>query len=166
MNYIVSNMPSSSNAALAAKRAERLDYVASHLISRAALLVRLLVKQVPIGAVSRTEGEVLGILSDGPRRITELAELEGLAQPTMTVLVRRLEERGWVAREGLAEDGRVVIVRITEDGEAAFEGFRCQFRAALRADLEGLSDRELADLEAATDALGSFAELLQSDGPG
>jgi DNA-binding MarR family transcriptional regulator len=142
-------------------RGDCLDYVATHLVSRAALLVRLLVKQVPLGDISRTEGEVLGILSEGPRRITELAELEGLAQPTMTLLVKRLEARGWVAREGLPEDGRVVIVSITTSGEAVFEGFRCQFRAALRADLEALSDEQLVELLAATETLGALVEALQ-----
>jgi DNA-binding MarR family transcriptional regulator len=142
-------------------RADRLDYVASHLVSRAAVLVRLLVKQVPLGDISRTEGEVLGLLSGGPRRITELAELEGLAQPTMTLLVKRLEGRGWVAREGLPADGRVVMVSITDAGEAVFEGFRAQFREALRSDLEDLSDEQLAALLAATETLGSLVEMLQ-----
>jgi DNA-binding MarR family transcriptional regulator len=151
----------SADSAQRAGRADCLDYVATHLVSRAALLVRLLVKQMPIGDISRTEAEVLGILSGGPRRITELAELEGLAQPTMTLLVKRLQGRGWVAREGLPEDGRVVMVSITEAGEAVFEGFRCQFRAALRTDLEGLSDEQLVELLAATDTLGSLVEMLQ-----
>jgi DNA-binding MarR family transcriptional regulator len=145
-------------------RGDCLDYVATHLVSRAALLVRLLVKQVPLGDISRTEGEVLGILSEGPRRITELAELEGLAQPTMTLLVKRLESRGWVAREGLPEDGRVVIVSITEAGEAVFEGFRRRFIAALRTDLEALSDEQLVELLAATDTLGTLVETLQGAG--
>jgi DNA-binding MarR family transcriptional regulator len=123
--------------------------------------VRLLVKQVPLGDVSRTEGEVLGILHDGPRRVTELAELAGLAQPTTTLLIRRLEGRGWVLREGLPEDGRVVIVSVTAAGRAAFESFRCQFRAALRADLEGLSDEQLSELLAATETLGSLVERLR-----
>jgi DNA-binding MarR family transcriptional regulator len=164
-NYIVVNV-TTVEMATETRRDERLDHVASNLVSRAALLVRLLVKQVPTGDVSRTEGEVLGILSGGPRRITELAELEGLAQPTMTLLVKRLEGRGWVARKGLPEDGRVVMVSITEAGESVFDGFRCRFRQALRVDLEGLSDEQLAELLAATDALGSFVEMLQNDGAG
>src|SRR5207237_8013923 len=111
-NYIVCNMKSPSSAQ-ETPRSDCLDHVATHLISRAALLVRLLVKQVPNRDISRTEGEVLGILSAGPRRIAELAELEGRAQPTMTLLVKRLESRGWVARNGLPEDGRGAMVSIT-----------------------------------------------------
>jgi DNA-binding MarR family transcriptional regulator len=157
-SYIVSNvMPTESVA-----RADRLDHVATHLVSRAALLVRLLVKQVPLGDVSRTEGEVLGILEEGRRRITELAELAGLAQPTVTLLVRRLEERGWVLREGLPDDGRVVMVRLTEAGKEMFERFRGRFTMALRADLEGLPDEQLAELLAATETLGSLVQTLRT----
>src|SRR3979411_2799568 len=119
-------------------RAERVDYIAEHLLSRAALLVRLLVKQVRSGEISRTEMEVLSILREGPRRITELTELEGTAQPTMTLLVKRLEEKGWVKREGLPDDGRVVMVTLTEAGGAAQQRFRAQFLAAMRTDLQEL----------------------------
>jgi DNA-binding MarR family transcriptional regulator len=144
-----------------AERSARIEFIAGNLLSRAALLVRLLVKQVPTGDVSRTEVEVLAVLGEGPRRITELAELEGLAQPTMTVLVGRLQTRGWVSRAGLPDDGRVVLVTITERGRKAVEAFRAEFLVALRSDLEGLSARELAALSRATQALGSFVEELQ-----
>src|ERR1700683_1837939 len=90
-NYIVCNMIKTSRS-LQAERVERVDYVAEHLLSRAAVLVRLLVKQVRSREISRTEMEVLSILTDGPRKITELTELEGIAQPTMTLLVKRLQE--------------------------------------------------------------------------
>jgi DNA-binding MarR family transcriptional regulator len=143
------------------ERSERIDYVAANLLSRAALLVRLLVKQVPTGEVSRTELEVLAVLTEGPRRITELAALEGLAQPTTTVLVKRLEARGWVSREGHADDGRVVLVAITDDGRAAVDAFRGEFLTALKSDLDVLSNRELAALTRATETLDAFVETLQ-----
>lgn len=142
-------------------RAEQLDHVAGHLLSRAALLVRLLVKQVRSREISRTEGEVLGILSDGPRRVTELAELEGVAQPTMTLLVNRLEGRGWVTRAGTHEDGRVVMVTLTDAGTAAHQAFRLEFLTAMHSDLEELSDEQLEALCCATDALSEFVEVLQ-----
>jgi DNA-binding MarR family transcriptional regulator len=84
----------------------------------------------------------------------------------MTLLVKRLEERGWVAREGLPADGRVVIVRITKAGVRVCEEFRAQFAAALRSDLEGLSDGQLAELLAATETLGALVESLQRAGGG
>jgi DNA-binding MarR family transcriptional regulator len=144
-----------------AQRDEQLAYVAEHLLTRSAILVRLLVKQVRSREISRTEMQVLGILSEGPRRITELAELEGVAQPTMTLLVKRLEDNGWTQREGLPDDGRVVMISLTEAGSAAQRKFRAQFLAAMRADLQELSDEQLHALAAATQTLDSFVEDLQ-----
>ena len=46
--------------------------------------------------VSRTEVGVLRNLREGPRRITELAAEERVTQPAITLLVNRLEERGWI----------------------------------------------------------------------
>src|SRR5271163_2449766 len=131
------------------EREEQLDYIAEHLVRRAAVLVRLLVRQVRSSEISRTEMEVLSILREGPRRITELTDLEGIAQPTMTLLVKRLQEKGWVKRDGLPDDGRVVIVSLTEAGGAAQERFRAQFLQAMRSDLQELSDQELGALSAA-----------------
>jgi DNA-binding MarR family transcriptional regulator len=143
------------------KRAGQVDYIAEHLLSRAAVLVRLLVKQVRSREISRTEMEVLSILTEGPRTITELTELEGIAQPTMTLLVKRLQEKGWVRRAGLPEDGRVVVVSLTGAGRTAQQKFRAQFLAALRADLRELSDQQLEELSAATETLDSFVDDLQ-----
>jgi DNA-binding MarR family transcriptional regulator len=143
------------------EREEQLDYVAEHLAPRAALLVRLLVRQVRSREISRTEMEVLSILREGPRRITELTDLKGIAQPTMTLLVRRLQEKDWVKRDGLPEDGRVVLVSLTEAGAAAQQRFRAQFLQAMRTDLQELSDQELQALSAATETLSSFVDDLQ-----
>src|SRR3984893_14802296 len=137
---------SQMSVAAPTERAAQVDYVAEHLPSRAALLVRLLVKQVRSSEISRTEMEVLSILREGQRRITELTELEGVAQPTMTLLVKRLEEKGWVRRDGLPEDGRVAMISLTEAGRTAQQKFRARFLAAMRADLQGLSDQQLQAL--------------------
>jgi DNA-binding MarR family transcriptional regulator len=159
-NYIVCNMAETSMSSQT-ERTKQVDYVAEHLLSRAAVLVRLLVKQVRGREISRTEMEVLSILREGPRRITELTELAGIAQPTMTLLVKRLQEKGWVRRGGLPEDGRVVMISLTRAGSTAQEKFRAQFLAALRADLQELSDQQLAELSAATETLSSFVDDLQ-----
>src|ERR1700754_4185284 len=129
-------------------RAERIDYVSSRLLPGVALLTRLLVRQLG-GTWSRTEVSLLNTLSYGPRRITELAEFERLAQPTMTQLVKRLERDGLVMRERHADDGRVVLVELTEQGVAAVEDFRAQASAALGACLVELPDDEIESLAGA-----------------
>ena len=159
-SYIVANM-SMTSAGTQTEREKRIDDIAEVLPSRAALLVRLLVKQVRSREISRTEMEVLSTLREGPRRITELTELQGIAQPTMTLLVTRMQEKGWVEREGVPGDRRVCMVRLTEAGTAAQQRFRGQFLAAMRTDLQELSDRELQALSAATETLSWFVDDLQ-----
>src|SRR2546423_13037005 len=131
-----------------ATRAGQIDHVAGQLLPHAALLTRLLVKQVR-DDISRPEAGVLNTVRGGPRRITELADLEGLAQPTMTLLVQRLEQNGWVERERHAGDGRVVLVSVTEAGLAKLDDFRAQVADALRAHMDAMADEQIAALETA-----------------
>jgi DNA-binding MarR family transcriptional regulator len=141
-------------------RSQRIDYVSSHLLPRAALVCRQLVSQLG-GELSRTEVGLLNTLSDGPRRITELAELERLAQPTMTLLVKRLEREGLVNRERTAGDRRVVLVSLTAAGTVALEDFRAQASAALGAHLAEMPDDEVEALAAATQTLADLVAHLQ-----
>jgi DNA-binding MarR family transcriptional regulator len=141
-------------------RAAQIDYVASELMPGAALLTRLLLRQVD-AELSRTELGVLRTLSDGPRRITELAELEGLAQPTMTILIKQLDQEGLVQRERRSEDGRVVLVDLTESGRAALDAYRQRVTEALGAYLAEISDEQVDQLAAATETLAQLVTLLQ-----
>src|SRR3954454_23024362 len=109
-----------SSATGQAQRSEQMAQVSSQLLPRAALVTRLLVCRLGC-ELSRTEIGLLNTLSDGPRRITELAALERLAQPTTTQLVKRLERDDLVVRERQADDGRVVLVRLTDAGTAALQ---------------------------------------------
>jgi DNA-binding MarR family transcriptional regulator len=52
----------------------------------------------------------------GPRRITDLAGSEGVAQPSMTALVSALERSGLVERRADPNDRRVVLVALSSDG--------------------------------------------------
>jgi DNA-binding MarR family transcriptional regulator len=114
---------------------------------------------------SYTEARLLSSVSDGPRRITDLAELEGLAQPTTTLLVKRLEEQGLVRRERQTHDQRVVLVWLTEAGEAALRDLRALASASLRRHLDAMPDQQLEELTVATDALAELITRLQSDPP-
>jgi DNA-binding MarR family transcriptional regulator len=142
------------------ERSDRVDYVSRELLPQAALLTRLLVRQ--LGAeLSRSEAGLLNTLRSGPRRITDLAELEGLAQPTMTLLVQRLEQHGLVTRERHADDGRVVLVNLTEAGSVALEDYRAQASAALSSYLAEMPDEQIEALTAATQTLAELVILLQ-----
>ena|SRR6185312_6032591 len=144
------------------QRAEAIDLVASTLLARASRLIRLLMRT---GAheLSRTEAGVLSTLVDGPRRISELAATEALAQPTVTQLVDKLETRGLVTRGSAAEDRRVVMVAISDLGREQLEEVRAVIRASMREALADLPDVELTELAHASETLGALIEKLQPD---
>jgi DNA-binding MarR family transcriptional regulator len=122
--------------------------------------VRLLVRELG-GDLTRTEVGLLSALSGGPRRITELAELEGLAQPTMTSLVKQLEQRGLVRRDRQVDDGRVVLVHLTDGGAAALQDVRARARELLGVYLVEIPDEKVEALAGATEALGELVAFLQ-----
>jgi DNA-binding MarR family transcriptional regulator len=146
-------------ASPAPDRAAAIDLVAGTLLGRAARLTRLVMRS---GAhkLSRTEVGVLSTLSAGPRRITELAQTEALAQPTVTQLVDKLENRGLVSRARSGEDARVVIVEVTPAGTEVFEEVRAEIRANMREALSDLPDDELTELAHASETLGGLIETL------
>lgn len=141
-------------------RSQQAEYVSRELLPRSASLVRLLAKQLH-GPLSRSEASLLNTVSGAPRRITELADLEGLAQPTTTLLVKRLEQHGLVTRERQADDGRVVLVKTTDAGIAALEDYRAQASAALGAYLTDMPDQQIRELAAATRTLAQLVTVLQ-----
>src|SRR4051795_2228188 len=54
---------------------------------------------------------------EGPLRITDLAAAELVAQPTMTGIVRRLEQDGLVQRTPDPLDARAARIALTEAGQ-------------------------------------------------
>ncbi|MGK5550284.1 MarR family winged helix-turn-helix transcriptional regulator [Actinomadura kijaniata] len=99
----------------------------------------------------------------GPRRITDLAVIEGVTQPAMTALVRVMEESGLVERRGDASDKRVTLVHLTEAG-AAYVRTRHQAGVDAFARLiDELTDDEVEALMAALPALEHLAELESRD---
>jgi DNA-binding MarR family transcriptional regulator len=141
-------------------RSKQIDYVSSELLPRTALLTRLLVRQLG-EELSRTEVGLLKTLGDGSRRITELADLEGLAQPTTTILIQQLEEKGLVTRTRQSGDGRVVLVDLTKSGKIALADYRRKLRAVLGGYLAEISDEQVEALATATETLAQLVDLLQ-----
>jgi len=141
-------------------RTQAIDHVAKTLLPRASLLTRLLLRSGS-RSLSRTEAGLLATLLDAPRRISELAESEALAQPTVTQVVDQLEQRGLVVRERSTGDRRVVVVSLSTAGRRELERLRDDYRGLLRGTVAGLPDEELKRLVSATDVLGRMIEILR-----
>jgi DNA-binding MarR family transcriptional regulator len=128
------------------------DVLARELEPRIAQLARLLIRRG--GGLSRTQLSVLATLRDcGPRRITELAESERITQPSMTVLVSRLEEQGLAKRTPHASDRRAVNVSITPAGLEVLARMTAARAAVLAERLDALDASQQEALRAALPAL-------------
>ncbi|MEV5541056.1 MarR family transcriptional regulator [Saccharopolyspora shandongensis] len=102
----------------------------------------------------------------GPRRITDLAVIEGVTQPAMTVLVRVMEESGLVERRGDASDKRVTLVCLTEAGASYVQARRQAGVDAFARLIDELADDEVEALVVALPALAHLAELESQDQEG
>ncbi|WP_067971776.1 MarR family winged helix-turn-helix transcriptional regulator [Nocardiopsis trehalosi] len=99
------------------------------------------------------------LASAGPMRLTELARTEQVSQPGVTQLVTRLERDGLVERRPDPDDGRAVLVHITEAGRRigrSRHADRTRHLTPLLARLTAEQRRAIAD---ALPALTRLAEL-------
>jgi DNA-binding MarR family transcriptional regulator len=89
----------------------------------------------------------------GPMSPTELAAHEKVQPPSMTKIVARLEELGYVSRAPHPEDRRQVIVTISPDGAALLDDDRRRRDAWVAQRLHALDADEVAALRAALPVL-------------
>lgn len=67
-------------------------------------------------SVDPAQGGILARLSEGPCRISDLAQHQCVQLPTISRSVSRLVERGLVERWVPEENRRITMVRLTADG--------------------------------------------------
>ncbi|HXD28324.1 MAG TPA: MarR family transcriptional regulator [Arthrobacter sp.] len=105
------------------------------------------------GAVTAGQYSVLVALWNGPRTLGQLAARERVQAPSMTRIAKALEEQGFVRRASHPDDGRQVLIEITDAGRGVVEHVRGERTAWL--------SRHVADLDEADRAtLCRAAELL------
>lgn len=91
----------------------------------------------------------------------ELASFLEVTPPTVTGMVKRLVEQGYVERVRDDADWRTVWVELTVEGREAITRLHQEHVAALRARVERLSEDEQARL---WDAVPVLSRLLDAQG--
>src|ERR1700743_1126297 len=114
----------------------------------------------PSGMSMTTAGTLSSVERRGPQRLTVLAAREGVTQPAMTQLISRLEESGLVRREASPEDGRVVLVAITDEGRAVLARRRAVRAERMAVLIARLSPEHRAALTGALPAFDALASAL------
>ncbi len=85
---------------------------------------------------------LLHMLCQGPRNLSDMAEMQAVSLPTMSNTIDTLEQRGWVTRTRSTDDRRVVVVALTPAGRHVLEVVEQQAEERLAVLLSGLSDEE------------------------
>jgi len=138
---------------------DRLE-LAAHLRPVLLRLNNLVRRRVPSMELTASQSTALTtVLDHGPLRMGELAEREQVRMPTATSIIRRVESLGLVQRRPDPEDGRAVLVELTESGRERLTRV-ARARNALLADLlDQLGDDERAAIAAAVPALTAMLAL-------
>ncbi len=97
-----------------------------------------------------------GLKDDAPLRMSQLAESVGTTPPTVTKLVKDLEEKGLVARVSDEQDGRASILSLTTKGQEVAEAIG---QARLQSLAEVLTDWDPDELE----TIDRLLERLRAD---
>jgi DNA-binding MarR family transcriptional regulator len=97
---------------------------------------------------------VLARLSEQRHTAGELAAIERVSPPSMSRTVAGLADRGLVTRSEDPDDGRVVQLSLSVDGERVLRSERAQRDAWMAARIEALSRRDREILARATEILG------------
>jgi DNA-binding MarR family transcriptional regulator len=91
-----------------------------------------------------------------------LGDAASLSPASVTQMLEALEASGLVARTRSADDKRIVLNELTEQGEEALAKVRARMEPAWRAALTDFNDEELLTAAAVLDALtGCFTNIAE-----
>jgi DNA-binding MarR family transcriptional regulator len=94
----------------------------------------------------------------GPLSPSELAEIERIRRPTVTRIVRHLEQAGLIERVTDPQDGRASILSVTAEGRALLRRLRERKTAYLAKRLAALDAEDRRTLERAAELLEGMLE--------
>ncbi|WP_036221418.1 MarR family winged helix-turn-helix transcriptional regulator [Mesoaciditoga lauensis] len=97
------------------KEFEEIELLLRRTCFRVKVAGRLVLKDFDLTA---SQFDILQYLYfEGPHRMTQLSEKMGVTKSTMTGLIVRLENAGYIVRERSEKDKRVIVVKIAKSGE-------------------------------------------------
>ena len=117
--------------------------------------------------VSMTHLHVMGLLSrHGETSMSRIADLLDVSLSNATGLIDRMAERGLVERVRVDEDRRVVLVRLSEGGQAQLDELEILRRDMLQKILGRLDPIQLKRLsKSLNDVHVAITSLVETDGP-
>lgn len=100
--------------------------------------------------------EAIGDAGPDGRMITDIAQALDISPPSVTMMVKRLEKKGFVVKARCEKDGRRIYVRLTELGRRADISHRYFHRQMVRTVGRSIPEEEKAALLHGLTALNEF----------
>lgn len=121
------------------------------LVSVTTLLPAALDSELQVQAkITLFDYTVLAMLSEAPDHILPMSELASRTSSSLSRLshvVKKLEGRGWVMRSRSAEDARVTIAKLTDEGWDTVVSLAPEHVDSVQKLIfQGLDDRDVAEL--------------------
>ncbi|MCE0777564.1 MarR family winged helix-turn-helix transcriptional regulator [Pseudomonas sp. NMI542_15] len=95
--------------------------------------------------ITTTQGAVLSLLQVAPMTVSELAAAEGIRTPTMSQILSRMEEAGWVERPQGTGKGKVIC--LSTAGKLLCEEVKSKRNNTLKERFKSLTAEDLDKLK-------------------
>ena len=118
--------------------------------------------ELPRGMTQERMSVLAIVDARGPISVSALAEHERVRPATMSRMISALEADGYVVRISDENDGRGVLVALTQSGRRAFTHARAQRLAQFSDALNALSSEELKSVGKLATVLESLTALLDN----
>lgn len=133
-------------------------------------IVDLILNEIHNDCLSRTEVMIIFLLKKREYRVTDLAKEMGIPSSTLTGIIDRLIEKGYVKRYRSKEDRRVVIVGLEKKTQERVERINEKIQKVVEMTKHKLSDdwwlkmsTELNKLEEVLDEVGETLNVVNND---
>lgn len=124
--------------------------LAKQLGLRSMMIDQFFAQYMQLDVLTHAQASVLALLlNHQPLRLTDLARALNVRASSMTELVTRMEQQGWVKKESIANDRRGVAISLTEQGRAMIQNLERKQLDMLAQRITRLSSEERAIVEQA-----------------
>ena len=110
--------------------------------------------------IYRSEIHTVAAVGDNPEcNATELAEVLGIAKPSVTEIVRKIEAKGLIEKYKHPGNRKEVRMRLTRKGVTAYGGhaeYHAAMYASIHAHIERVSAEALREFKTALDEINAF----------